>query len=295
MDNSENLSAISYPARLLVGGLTVFCVLSSPIASARAQDQPASVGSLFAFDPESEPAFDKGLSVRGGLWLVSLEADLADNELGGELIDAEDLGFDDFSLRLSGQGNMRYGRHDFWVTADHYDETNKNNVPVDVLLLDVDVGIGAEVETNISFTDIKFGYGYSFFTFEEDGFRLGPTASIAYTNIALEIEALEIAEQQVTGLSGEIEETLPVPTVGVHGEVPLGNIVLEADLNGFFLDAGEKFDGGGVRFSTIATWRPWEHFGVYGGLNVVYADVTVKELDIESTLVGPVMGVEFRF
>lgn len=295
MDTSEALSAISYPARSLVGGLIVMCALSSSITSLRAEDQPAPGSSIFSFDPASEPAYDKGLSVRGGFWLVSLEADLADNEAGADLIDVEDLGFDDSSLRLTGQGNLRYGRHDFWVTADHYDETNEIDIPIDVILLGVDAGIGAEVETNISFTDIKFGYGYSFFTFEEDGFRLGPTASIAYTNIAVEIAAVEIAGEQVTGLSGEVEETLPVPTVGVHGEVPLGNVVLEADLNGFFLDAGEKFDGGGIRFSTIATWRPWEHFGVYGGLNVIYADVTVKELDIESTLVGPVMGVEFRF
>jgi len=77
--------------------------------------------------------------------------------------------------------------------------------------------------------------------------------------------------------------------------VPLGPVILSGNLAGFYMP-GDDFEGAGIRSDLLAAWRPWDHFGFYGGVRVTYADVELDDEDIRDVvLVGPVAGIEFRY
>ena len=142
--------------------------------------------------------------------------------------------------------------------------------------------------TDLKFVDVNFRYGYSFFTFEEDGFRLGPTVAVSYNEVDIELT------DAASGESEQIDETFPAPTLGIHGEVPIGDFVLEANFAGVYFDAG-SFDGWGLRANAGAVWRPLDYVGLFTGFNMIYTDFSLKNEDVEAALFGPVVGLELRF
>ena len=77
--------------------------------------------------------------------------------------------------------------------------------------------MGGSVDSEVSITDINFRYGYSFFDFEKDGFRIGPTVAVGNS----------------TGSRFSFEDTLPVPTVGFHFEVPYNSFLFSTQFGGF--------------------------------------------------------------
>ena len=89
--------------------------------------------------------------------------------------------------------------------------------------------------------------------------------------------------------------TFPAPTLGLYGELPIGDIVLEADISGVYIDAGDSFEGWALRAGANAVWRPWDHVGVFGGFNWIYVDLDLNNEDIQASLYGPMAGVELRF
>ncbi len=132
----------------------------------------------------------------------------------------------------------------------------------------------ATVKSNIDITDINFRYGYSPFSFEEDGFRLGPIIAVSYTKVDVETTELE------SGLSEGINEEFPVPTIGVQGEIPIDNIVLIGSISGFYFKAN-NFEGIGLRTNINVIWRPFKTFGIFAGINAIFADVSIKDTDID--------------
>ena len=67
------------------------------------------------------------------------------------------------------------------------------------------------VDSEATITDINFTYGYSFFEFEEDGFRLGPTVAVSYTDISLEVTELTIP------IPGDVPISVEIRGAGVAG------------------------------------------------------------------------------
>ncbi len=98
-----------------------------------------------------------------------------------------------------------------------------------------------------------------------------------------------------TGSRFSFEETLPIPTIGVHAEIPHGNFLYSAQFGGFYFDSG-NFEGTGIRAEAGVTWRPYDHVGLFAGLNAIYADLELKNEAIDDLILwGPAVGVEFRF
>ena len=92
-----------------------------------------------------------------------------------------------------------------------------------------------------------------------------------------------------------LTEEFPVPTVGIHGEIPIDNIILIGSMSGFYFKAND-FEGLGLRTSNNVTWRPFENFGIFAGINAIFAGVTIKDTDIDDVLLwGPFAGVELRY
>ena len=122
------------------------------------------------------------------------------------------------------------------------------------MLDDKTFDLGGSVDSEVSIVDIIFRYGYSFFDFEKDGFRLGPTVAVSYTDISLEVTELTIAGIP-TGSRFSFEDTLPVPTIGLHFEVPYNDFLFSTQFGGFYLETGD-IEATGIRAEAGITWRP---------------------------------------
>ena len=154
--------------------------------------------------------------------------------------------------------------------------------------------LGGSVDSKVSVTDINFQYGYSFFDFAKDGFRLGPTFAVSYTDISLEVTELTIAGIP-TGSRFKFEETLPVPTVGFHVEIPYNNFLFSTQFGGFYLETGD-IEATGIRAEAGVTWRPYDNVGFFAGLNAIYVDLDLEGDEINDLLFwGPAFGLELRF
>ena len=275
-----------------MAGLFATCMLLATAESPRAQDPSEVDAEPLRPKAAEKSAHDYTVYVRAAAWITWVDGEVKDTGGRSDHVDTidigSDLGFSDPTAQFVGTGNARFGRHDFWVEGFSYDESEDENVGFDLDFGDIDLGVNRRVITDLEFTDVNFRYGYSPFTFEEDGFRLGPTIAVSYTSVFIELT------DKATGVKEEIDETYPAPTLGAHGELPIGDVMLEADLAGVYIEAG-SFDGWAVRAGAIAVWRPWDTVGLFGGFKLIHADISLNREDIEATLYGPVVGLELRF
>ena len=231
------------------------------------------------------------------VWFVFVEGEYeTENALGDRVSVAldGDLGYDDPYETVIGDVNFRWGRHDFWFTGSIFSEEETAPINVEFEIDDEVFDIGGNVDTDISFTDYNFRYGYSFYDFEHDGFRFGPTIAISYTDISLEVTELTV-EGIPTGARSSYNETLPIPTIGLHGEVPYDDFLFSGQFGAFYFDDGDDFEGTGVRANAGVTWRPYDHLGVFAGMSGIYADMDTANDKIDDLLLwGPTFGLEFR-
>ncbi len=242
-------------------------------------------------------AHDYTVRLRPTVWSVFVEGEYKTVTSLGRSVSVTidgDLGYDNPYPTFNGEVSFRWGKHDFWITGAAFDQSESKSINVEFKIEDEIFDIGGVVDTETSITDINFRYGYSFFEFEEDGFRLGPTVAVSYTDISLELTELTIAGIP-TGSRLKYEETYPVPTIGVHAEVPYGNFLFSTQFGGFYIEAGD-FEATGIRAEAGVNWRPYDHVGFFAGLHAIYADLDLDNEQIDDLLLwGPAVGVEFRF
>ena len=254
-------------------------------------------GSETSDNKDKYSAHDYTARLRPAVWLVFVEGEYETVTPLGRSVSVAidgDLGYDDPYPTFNGEASFRWGKHDFWITGVAFDQSESAPINVEIKIGDEILDIGSVVDTEVSFTDINFRYGYSFFEFEEDGFRLGPTVAVSYTNISLEVTELTI-NGIPTGTRVSYDETWPVPTIGVHAEVPYGNFLFSTQFGGFYVDTG-SFEATGIRAEAGVTWRPYDHVGFFAGLNAIYADLDLGDEKIDDVLLwGPTVGLELRF
>jgi len=242
-------------------------------------------------------AHDYTVLVRPTAWLVFVEGKYETSGLRGESLSLKfdgDLDYDDAYPTFSGEANFRWGRHDFSIIGTLFDESEDANINASFTIGGKDFDVGGVADTKTNLTDINFRYGYSFFEFEEDGFRLGPTIAVSYTELSVELRELTIAGIP-TGTQSSWDETLPIPTIGFSAEVPYGNFLFSTQIGVFYFDSG-NFEGLGIRAVAGAVWRPFDHVGFFAGLKAIYVDLELKnEVVDDLTLWGPAVGLEFRF
>ena len=280
-------------ARWGVAGLSTLVVLLAAAGFAQAQESSDTDAAPSRPNGTEKSPHDYTVSVRAAAWITWVDGEVEDTSGRAGNVDTvdidDDLGFDDPTTQFVGTGNLRMGKHDFWIIGFHYDESEDETVGFNLDFGQISVPVSRRVITDLEFTDVNFRYGYSPFTFEEDGFRLGPTISVSYSSVFIELEDKD------TGKSEKIDETYPAPTVGLYGGLPIGDVVLEASMAGVYIDAGSDFEGWALRAGANAVWRPWDHVGVFAGINWIYVDLELTNEDIQASLYGPMMGVELRF
>jgi len=277
---------------MLTAGIACSILFAAPIEIAQAADEDAT-----SDEPKRHSIHEYTVRVRPTAWTVFVDGEYqTDTSFGGTVsvkIDG-DLGYDDPYPTFSGEASFRYKRHDFWINGVYFDETETDPINVEFVTDGGIFNIGGTVDSDVSITDVNFRYGYSFFEFEEDGFRLGPTIAVSYTDIDVKITELTVANIP-TGTQASYEETLPVPTLGAHLEIPFGKFMFATQFGGFWVDTGD-FEATGIRAETGFTWRPARYIGIYAGLNLIYADVEWSGEEIDDLLLfGPAVGLEFRY
>ncbi len=241
-------------------------------------------------------AHDYTARLRLAVWSVFVEGEYETVTSRGRSVSATvdgDLGYDDPYPTFNGEASFRWGKHDFWITGVAFDQSESAPINVEIKIGDEILDIGSVVDTEVSFTDINFRYGYSFFEFEEDGFRLGPTVAVSYTDFSLELTELTINGIPTGRFS--FDETLPVPTIGVHAEVPYGNFLFSTHIGALYFNISD-FEATGIRAEAGVTWRPYDHVGFFAGLHASYVDLELDDENINDLLFwGPAVGLELRF
>jgi hypothetical protein len=235
--------------------------------------------------------------IRPTLWLVFVEGEYRTEARGGQKLSLTidgDLGYNDPYPTFSGEVNFRWGKHDFSIIGMPFYQSESESVHFAFTLGESDFEIGGVAKTKVSLADVNFRYGYSFFDFEEDGFRLGPTLAISYTDFSIEVTELTIAGAP-TGLRASYADTLPIPTLGIHAELPYGSLLFSSELGAFYFDSG-NFEGLGIRASAGLSWRPYDHVGLFAGFRTIYIDLELKRDVLDDVVLwGPTVGLEFRF
>jgi hypothetical protein len=230
-------------------------------------------------------------------WFVFVEGEYETKSAQGRSVAVAfdgDLGYDAAYPTFSGEASFRSGKHDFWIAGLAFDQSESAAITIEFQIDGEIFDVGLVVDSEVSFTDINFRYGYSFFEFEKDGFRLGPTIAVSYTDFSVALTEFTIAGIP-TGARFSFEDTLPIPTIGVHGEVPYADFLFSAQFGGFYFDSS-GFEGTGLRAQAGVTWRPYDHVGFFAGLNAIYADLTLNNEELNDLVLwGPSVGVEFRF
>ena len=177
---------------------------------------------------------DYSIRIRPAVWIVNVDGGYETEAGGGRNLSIRvdgDLGYDETYPTFNGDVSLRRGRHELSVTGVLFDEDAEATAQVQFEIGGDPIQIGGVVKSRAELTDINFRYGYSFFELEEDGFRLGPTVAVSYTDLtvtAREISVLGIP----TGAGGEFQETLPMPTLGIHGEIPWERLLFAGQVGG---------------------------------------------------------------
>lgn len=238
------------------------------------------------------------VKLRAAVWAAQATGEIQTRRIGsGEGIGVEidnNLGYDSFYPTFHGEAEFRRNRHSFRLIGYNFDESETAPIAASFNLGGRQFDVGGSVRTSLKLTDINFRYGYSIFTFEESGFRLGPTLALGYMHIDFELSELQIMGVG-TPAQFQFNETAPVPGIGLNAEIPWGPVLLSGQVGGIFYDSSD-FSVKGLRSELSATWRLHETIGLYFGVKANYVDVEFRREEIDDVWFwGPAIGLEFRF
>jgi len=269
---------------------------ASAAPSAASPGTPAPVERVKEPPPVPAPAPSRRvhnytISVRFLPWLTRVTGEVSSDTSAGisAAIDfQDDLGFDDFEVNLSGSANLRLGRHDFWIDALVIDMSASDVVERSITFGSLTIEVSRPVKTEVDLALYDFRYGYSFFDLDSDGFRLGPTFGVAYLDFDVTIT------DKASGKKESIAEKFPIPRVGLHGEIPFGDFLVEADLSGLYISY-DDYEGYAIEGNLGVVWRPKRNFGLVGGYRVIAIDIDHRDNNYDVTFHGPYLGVELRY
>lgn len=240
----------------------------------------AAAGDGGAADPTDEPHL-WSWALRGATWISKLDGGVGPFE-------TSDFQLDDFEAGADVEAEWRSasGRHDIQLHYLYYNNNGKNNF--------LDLQVGSEFDLH----GVGITYDYSWWTIEEDGFRLGLGLGISGLFPNINIQEAE------TGASAVFDTPIPAPQGRLAFEAPIGgndlwgHFLFDAEFDAFYLPpvGSSEFEGFVGQFSGRFFWRPWEHIGYFAGMRYLYVGADNKKgLNLDLNLWGPLIGAELRF
>ena len=258
----------------------VFALAAAPVLgdepAASERQAPAEAGSIH----------DHTVFFRFQPWFVSLTGDVSQGDRAE--LSYDDLGLDDTKFSLSGKAGLRWKKFDFWIDGFNYENGATQRGEQSFTFDGVTFPVNVNVNTDVQFSSLDFRLGYAFWTVEEDGFRLSPVIDVGVADIDVEFR------NRNTGARTGFAETVPVPGVGVHLELPWKKFNFEAEFYGIYADVA-GVEGWTVRGALDVVWRLDKNIGFVAGYHFIGADIDVDSFETDPVLHGPAVGLEVRF
>ena len=153
---------------------------------------------------------------------------------------------------------------------------------------DLTVSLGDLVDTEVEIQNIKFQYGTPFFNIKDHGFEFGPSIGFNLYEIkATVVDVLAVA-------SDSIDEEIPIPIVGLHLALPLGDFLLDADISGLIVNI-ENYNVNYIDLNVSLSWEPIHGVGIFAGYRMIEAELDDSNFTTDVSLQGPYFGGELRF
>ena len=131
---------------------------------------------------------------------------------------------------------------------------------------DITVNLGDLVDTEIEIQNIKFQYGTPFFNIKDHGFEFGPSIGFNLYEIkATVVDVLAVA-------SDSIDEEIPIPIVGLHLALPLGDFLLDADISGLIVNI-ENYNVNYIDLNVSLSWEPIHGVAIFAGYRMIDAEL----------------------
>jgi hypothetical protein len=105
---------------------------------------------------------DYTVAIRPSVWFVSVKGKIADKGPRGNPVRVkidDDLGFEDPFASFLGEGNLRLGGHDIWITGTSVHQSETVGIDVSFEIDGTEFEVGADVKSSIDLTDINLRYG----------------------------------------------------------------------------------------------------------------------------------------
>lgn len=205
-----------------------------------------------------------------------------------------DLGVADAEATFGGELDLRFGDFDLWISGFTFSRSGSSTVTRTVEFGDISFSGSADLDTEFDFSAIGPRIGWSPFGDDASGLRFGPTIGVRWVSIDLR----ETATGDFPTMRERIDESAPVPALGLRLEVPLGEFLLTGDARGMTIHLSD-FDGTYYDLSAELAWRPFRNVGVFVGYRYVRVDATGTsngdDYDLDLKLHGPFAGFEIRF
>jgi hypothetical protein len=229
-------------------------------------------------------------STRPGVWFPKADFDFSHENNAGLAteLSLDNLSADDRDTAFNGRVNLRLGSHDVWLGGWTYAASGTIVASTPIIFGGLAIPISATVKTELDIQVIGLRYGYSFFSFEKNGFRLGPMLGVNYFDFEASLEVVNLNREE----SEEVQ--VPAPEVGAHFEIPLADFLISADISGLYLST-DDFDATFLDVESTLTWRPLDRFGILVGYRFLFFDIDGDDFDIEGDISGPLIRAEIRF
>ena len=153
---------------------------------------------------------------------------------------------------------------------------------------DITVNLGDLVDTEIDVQNVKIQYGTPFFNIKDHGFEFGPSVGVNIYEIkATIVDVLGVA-------SDSIDEEVPIPIVGLHLALPVGDFLLDADISGLIVNV-ENFSVNYIDLNVSLSWEPIQGVGIFVGYRMIDAELDDTDFLTDVSLEGPYFGGQIRF
>ncbi len=231
------------------------------------------------------------INFRPLIWLPEIKGDVSLQNIfdfATSLDFDADLGVSDLETMFLGDLSFNLGRHHFHVSGFSLESSGRQLANQVITFGDLTIPIGDLVRTDIDLSNLNVEYEYSFFSIEDNGFQLGTTMGVDYFHLAASLLL------EGTPLQDTIDEHIPIPTAGIHLELPIDHFLIIADVSGLYVSV-QEIEASFIDASLTIGWRPINNFGVFAGYKIIGFDASRNDFSFDATLSGPFVGGEIRF
>ena len=198
------------------------------------------------------------------------------------------LGINDSDSTFAYDVQLNLGASVLRISGFSLDFTALENTISGFTFGDITVNLGDLVDTEIEIQNIKFQYGTPFFNIKDHGFEFGPSIGVNLYEIkATVVDVLAVA-------SDSIDEEIPIPIVGLHLALPLGDFLLDADISGLIVNI-ENYNVNYIDLNVSISWEPIHGVGIFAGYRMIDAELDDSNFTTDVSLEGPYIGGQIRF